>query len=371
MKVCSVISGRPDVTPGGVEFSLWKISQQFVNLGCEVHTVFDMGSSPESANDFVQEGIHQHGVGEKSSFPFKGLLTFQSSACRKLVQLNSDYGIDVFAFHGNFSLLPVISARKYLSNPFVYHSYATLLYEARTHMFKISSVKMAQNFARKLGMYSFYTPLEFLTLRYLDEIVVPSLLTVNEFVKYYHYTIKRIGVAPLGQDLFERYQNDPKIQENNPFEGKNIVLFVGNEWYRKGVWYLLLAFKDFINRVPNSVLIMTGQPQEPFISLIKTLNMESSVHLVGNIDEAKLAFYYSICDVFVLPSFHEGFSNTIIEVMAFSKPVITTPIGGYPVVEDGKDGFIVQPGDHKSIAVLLFKLLSDDALYHEMARKRL
>ena len=371
MKICSVISGRPDVTPGGVELSLWKISKQLVNLGCEVHIVFNIGSSPESAADFLQEGIHLHGVGEKSSFPFKGVLSFKSSACKKLIQLNENYGINIFAFHGNFSLLPVISARKHISNPFVYHSYATLFYEAKTHMFKISSIKMAQNFARKSSMYLFYTPLEVLSIKFMDEIVVPSLLTVREFENYYNYTTKRIAIAPLGQDLFERYHNDPQIKENNLFEGKKVVLFVGNEWYRKGVWYLLLAFKDFNKRVPNSILIMTGHPQEPFISLIKTLHLENNVLLVGNIDEGKLAFYYSICSVFVLPSFHEGFSNTIIEVMAFSKPVITTPIGGYPVVEDGKDGFIVQPGDHKSIAVLLVKLLSDNALYNEMARERI
>ena len=235
-------------------------------------------------------------------------------------------------------------------------------------MFKISNIKMAQNFVRKSSMYLFYTPLEVLSIKFIDEIVVPSLLTVREFENYYKYNTKRIAIAPLGQDLFERYHNDPQIKENNLFEGKKVVLFVGNEWYRKGVWYLLLAFKDFNKRVPNSILIMTGHPQEPFISLIKTLHLENNVLLVGNIDEGKLAFYYSICSVFVLPSFHEGFSNTIIEVMAFSKPVITTPIGGYPVVEDGKDGFIVQPGDHKSIAVLLVKLLSDNALYNEMAR---
>ena len=111
MKICSVISGRPDVTPGGVELSLWKISKQLVNLGCEVHIVFNIGSSPESATDFLQEGIHLHGVGEKSSFPFKGVLSFKSSACKKLIQLNENYGINIFAFHGNFSLLPVISAR--------------------------------------------------------------------------------------------------------------------------------------------------------------------------------------------------------------------------------------------------------------------
>jgi glycosyltransferase involved in cell wall biosynthesis len=227
---------------------------------------------------------------------------------------------------------------------------------------------MAKNFARKSSMYLFYTPLEMTSIRYMDRIIVPSLLTVNEYVHYYHCPSNRIAIAPLGQDLFERYQGNASITQKDEFTGKKVILFVGNEWYRKGVWYLLLAFKAYHTKVPDSVLILTGPPQEPFISLIKSLNLGDSIRLVGNVTEEKLVYYYSNCDVFVLPSFHEGFSNTIIEVMAFGKPVITTPIAGYPVIENGKDGFIVQPGDHKKIADLLIRLLYDQELYRSISK---
>jgi glycosyltransferase involved in cell wall biosynthesis len=367
MKICSVVSGRPDTTRGGVELSLWKVSRELTKLGCDVHIVFDRTTSPDCTSDFTADGIHLYEVGSPSYSALDKVLSFKSSASQKLKEINMIHDMDIFTFHGNYSLLPVPSLRKHVSKPFLYHSYAALLYEAQTHLLKIPSIKMAPNFVRKLSMYSFYIPLEVLSLKFLEGIVVPSSLTVNEFKKYYHYPESRLRVVPLGQDLFDQYGKNVMTSEHK-FEGKKVLLFVGNEWYRKGVWYLLLALKDIVNEVPNTILLMTGPPQEPFLSLIRKLKLDNFVKLAGNVDEKTLAKYYALCDLFVLPSFHEGFSNTIIEVMAFGKPVVTTPIAGYPVIEDGKDGFLVQPNDYKAIAASIIKLLTDEPLYHEMCR---
>lgn len=371
MNICSVVLGRPDTTQGGVELTLWKISKELVKLGCNNYVVFDRTTSSECPSDFTVDGVHLYGVNKPSRFALSKALSFKSLASKKLEEINRIHEIDLFTFHGSYSLLPLLSLRRHLSKPFVYHAYATLLYEAQTHLFKIPSAKLAPNFLRKSLMYMFYTPLEFLSLKYLNKVIVASLLSANEFMNYYRYPQNRISVAPLGQDIFERYGRKAVTKGKHELEEKKVLLFVGNDWFRKGVWYLLLAFKDVINKVPNTTLIMTGPPQEPFLSLIKKLKIENSVLLAGNVDEETLADYYALCDVFVLPSFHEGFSNTIIEAMAFGKPVVTTPIAGYPVVEDGKDGFIVQPDDYKSIAASIAKLLSDERLNGEMGRNAL
>jgi glycosyltransferase involved in cell wall biosynthesis len=366
MKICSVVSGRPDTTRGGVELSLWKISRELTKLGCGVHIVFDRTTSPDCKSDLNVDGIHLYGVGSQSSFALNKMLSFKSLAAQKVKEINVLHDIDIFAFHGNYSLLPTIPLRKHISKPFLYHSYATLVFEARTHLFKIPTTKMLPNFARKLAMYSSYIPLEVLAIKFLEGIVVPSSLTVNEFKKYYHCPESRLRVVPLGQDLFDKYGKNQT--DENKFKGKKVLLFVGNEWYRKGVWYLLLAFKEIVKKEPNAVLLMTGPPQEPFLSLIKDLKLDKFVELVGNVDEKTLAQYYALCDIFVLPSFHEGFSNTIIEVMAFGKPVVTTPIAGFPVVENGKDGFLVQPHEYKALAASITQLLTDEPLYNEICK---
>ena len=176
MKICSVVSGRPDTTRGGVELTLWKISKELTKLGCDVHVVFDKMTSPDCTSDLTVDGIHLYGVGDQSSFIFDKMLSFKLSAFRKLREINVMHDIDIFSFHGNYSLLPVMPLRKQISKPFLYHSYATLIFEAQTHLFKIPTRKMFPNFVRKLSMYSFYIPLDLLTLKFLEGVVVPSSL---------------------------------------------------------------------------------------------------------------------------------------------------------------------------------------------------
>jgi len=368
MNVCSVCLGRPDTTPAGVELTLWKISKELVKLGCDAHIVFNLTASPESPSDSIVDGVHLHGVNASSRNALSTKLSFSLSASQKLAEVGKTYNIDIFAFHGPYSLLSVPLFRRYVSKPFVYHTYATLLYEAQTHLFQILNAKIAPDFMKKLLMYSFYTPLELFSLKYFTKIIVASSMAAREFETYYHYPNNQIGIVPIGQDLFERYAAKVIKEAEYAFEGKKVLLFVGNDWYRKGVWYLILAFNELIRKLPNTILIMTGIPREPYLSLIRNLKLENSVLLVGNVDEETLAKYYALCDVFVLPSFHEGFSNTIIEAMAFGKPVVTTSIAGYPVVSNGKDGFIIKSSNYADIADSIVRLLENNELYQNMSR---
>lgn len=68
-------------------------------------------------------------------------------------------------------------------------------------------------------------------------------------------------------------------------------------------------------------------------------------------------------DVFVLPSRREGISNTILEAMATSKPVVATAVGGSPeIVTDGVTGFLVPPSDPDAMARKLLTYVDHPAL---------
>jgi sugar transferase (PEP-CTERM/EpsH1 system associated) len=80
-------------------------------------------------------------------------------------------------------------------------------------------------------------------------------------------------------------------------------------------------------------------------------------------------------DVFVLPSLFEGISNTLLEAMSVGVPVIATRVGGnVEVIEEGKSGFLFNPGDAETLATLLKQLATDRELRSRMgaeARKRI
>jgi O-antigen biosynthesis protein len=81
------------------------------------------------------------------------------------------------------------------------------------------------------------------------------------------------------------------------------------------------------------------------------------------------ALYYSAADLFVCTSRVESFPRVILEAMACGLPVVTTPINGIPEqVQEKVNAFFYPPGDTKSLAKAVKKLVADDGLRAKMAR---
>lgn len=74
-------------------------------------------------------------------------------------------------------------------------------------------------------------------------------------------------------------------------------------------------------------------------------------------------------NIFVLPSYSEGFSRALLEAMSMGKPVICTPVGAHrEVVQNGVHGLLMAPGDVEKLAQNIVRLLEDTALRNEIAR---
>ena len=72
-------------------------------------------------------------------------------------------------------------------------------------------------------------------------------------------------------------------------------------------------------------------------------------------------------DVFVLPSYAEGTSKSVIEAMAHGLPIITTAVGGSPDLVTPETGMLIEPGNSSSLADAMQRLASDPALRKQMA----
>ncbi len=73
-------------------------------------------------------------------------------------------------------------------------------------------------------------------------------------------------------------------------------------------------------------------------------------------------------DVFVLPSFAEGTSNSLVEAMAHGLPIITTNVGGSPDLLTPGTGILIPPGDSLALADAMQCLASDPALRKQMGQ---
>ncbi|MCD6593524.1 glycosyltransferase family 4 protein [Candidatus Bathyarchaeota archaeon] len=177
---------------------------------------------------------------------------------------------------------------------------------------------------------------------------------------------KEIIVVPNGVDI-ELFES---VEKNTQPE-KPTILYVGRLAYRKGLQVLVRAMPFILKEFPNARLIIAGKGyMDGFIRmLIKTLNLEGNVRMLGFIPDEKLPELYASSSLFVMPSLYcESFGITLLEAMASGRPVIASNVGGIPeVVKDGVTGLLFKRGDAEDLADKIIKVLSDRNLARSLA----
>jgi len=137
-------------------------------------------------------------------------------------------------------------------------------------------------------------------------------------------------------------------------------LFLGRNPRRKGGDLVLEAFQELRRACPAARLVYaTDDPPESPIGGVDAIPLVPHEH-VGAL--------FGSCDVFVSPTRAEGFGFTNVEAQGFGLPVISTRVGAIPeVVEHGKTGVLVEPGDATGLLVAMRQLAEDPSLIQEMA----
>jgi len=171
---------------------------------------------------------------------------------------------------------------------------------------------------------------------------------------------KKIFVIPNGIDLI-KFENISK-KNRLPYNDKNIILFVGRLHPVKGVKYLIEAMRIIKDKDSYTELIIIGDGEEKkkLQNVVKKIGLSNTITFMGEIPNRKVSKYMTASDILVLPSLSEGFPNVILEAMASGIPIVATGVGGVPeIMEDGVNGFLVEPGDPTQIAQKVLFLLNN------------
>jgi glycosyltransferase involved in cell wall biosynthesis len=145
------------------------------------------------------------------------------------------------------------------------------------------------------------------------------------------------------------------------------VLFVGRLASNKGLIELVEAFSGLAREDAEAQLVIVGEDagmRESVEARVRSFGLEPRVHLVGHVDdEAHLAGAYRGARFTVLASEYEAFGLVLLESLAQGTPVIASRVGGIPeVVEDGRAGLLVPPGDVAALTETMRRLWADEAL---------
>lgn len=142
---------------------------------------------------------------------------------------------------------------------------------------------------------------------------------------------------------------------------------------RKGFRYVVSAVDALRERYPQLRLVIAGgdgNAGEELRAQVAEKKLSDVVTFSGQYTREDLVRLEQTSDVFVLPSFNEGMSNSLLEAMAGGLPVIMTPTGGAEeLIRDGENGYIVPFADSERIAEKLEVLLKDAQLTERMGRE--
>lgn len=178
-------------------------------------------------------------------------------------------------------------------------------------------------------------------------------------------------VIPNGIDLTEFRPNVPRMREP-PFDDlkKIKILFVGRIERRKGLIYLLRAYKILEKKFPELALVIVGEGElkEKCQEFIRKNNLKN-IYFKGAVSGPKLPSYYASSDVFCSPAiFGESFGLVLLEAMACGTPVVSFANQGYKELLIGKraEKFMAKPGDWRELAQKLEILIEDPLLRKEV-----
>lgn len=144
-------------------------------------------------------------------------------------------------------------------------------------------------------------------------------------------------------------------------EDNCILLSVGELIVRKNHESIIRAIKKINNPHIHFVIAGDGELTEYLHKLVKSLNLEYQVHLLGyRRDISKLC---NSADIYVMPSLQEGLSVALMEAMSCGKPVIVSKIrGNVDLIDEGKGGYLVEAKDIDGYAKAITDLVSNTLL---------
>jgi glycosyltransferase involved in cell wall biosynthesis len=153
--------------------------------------------------------------------------------------------------------------------------------------------------------------------------------------------------------------------------GRPLVTIVANLQHEvKDHRTFLRAARRAKERVADAAFVLAGEGEltEALRAYAAELGLAGDVFFTGRC--ARVAELLAVSGVCVLSSKAEGFSNSILEYMAASRPVVVTDVGGArEAVEEGETGFVVAPGDDGAMGERIALLLSDPERARRMGER--
>lgn len=190
------------------------------------------------------------------------------------------------------------------------------------------------------------------------------------------------GIILHGQYVYDQYDHPHKylnfyygldyseIATLTWEEKENLILFVGGDYFRKGLHRLFRAFPQVLAKVPDARLMVIGNDYGYVKQFARFLARRLPVEFIYGMPLSELYSTYARAKAFVMPSEIEAIPLVSSEATMAGVPPILSNAGGNPeIVLDGKTGFIVPLDDYALLAERIISCLTDRELSERLVRQ--
>ena len=207
-----------------------------------------------------------------------------------------------------------------------------------------------------------------------DKIITDSQSTKEDLVKIYKINPDKIEVIYLGVSKDFRPIKTAKVKEKYKLP-RNFILYFGTIEPRKNLILLIKAFEALKNKflIPDLKLVIAGAKgwlYKDIFEIVANSRCKKDVIFTGVVDEKDKPYLYSSADVFVYPSFFEGFGFPPLEAMACGVPTIVSNTSSLSEVV-GNGAIMIDPYNVDELAFAIRKVLEDKELRDDLIKKGL
>lgn len=213
-------------------------------------------------------------------------------------------------------------------------------------------------------------------LRWTDLVLTISESSKQDIIQYLNVAAERVFVTPLASRYCSNYLSSQNIEQlsqsvNYDFS-KPYLLFVSNIEPRKNIISIIVAFNELKQKYKiehNLVLIgRKGWNYQSIFAAIEASPYQKDIYHLDYLSDELVALFYTRADVFVYPSYYEGFGLPVLEAMTLGTPVVASNTSSLPEIA-GDAAILIDPNDSNSLAEAIWEVINNSQLRHELIQK--
>jgi len=212
--------------------------------------------------------------------------------------------------------------------------------------------------------------------RWAKKVIAVSENTKKDLIKLYKVPEGKIKVIYEGVSEFSQSSAFPLLAStrNSSKSSFNYFLFIGRLEERKNICGIIEAFEILKEKynLPHKLILAGkfGHGRDKIKNKIANSKDKEDIILTGYVSDEKKWELLKNAEVFLFPSFYEGFGLPIIEAQSMGVPVVISNLSSMPEIA-GKGAVLVDPKNIEEIAESAYKLISDKSHKNDIIKKGL